>query len=321
MNKQVKEIPVYLFTGFLEAGKTKFIQETFEDDRFNNGENTLLLVCEEGTEEYDPSAFKGDMGKFHRETVESADDLSTEWLMKLQDKYDVDRVVVEYNGMWMLDALYAAMPDGWMIYQEICFADTNSFLNYNANMRALVVDKLKSCELVVFNRADPDKAPKEALHKIVRGVQRRCSIAYEYTTGEVEYDDIEDPPPYDMNAPIVEIADGDYAFWYMDFADKPDNYNGKTVKLRMMVAKNKSLTDNEMVVGRKLMTCCEADIQYKGMICKCDKAKKFRSGDWVMLTAKISLEPHRLYQADKGPVFYANAVTKTDPPAEEVASY
>lgn len=62
MNTSAREIPVYLFTGFLEAGKTKFIQETFEDPRFNNGENTLLLVCEEGIEEYDPSRFKGDIG-------------------------------------------------------------------------------------------------------------------------------------------------------------------------------------------------------------------------------------------------------------------
>ena len=45
------EIPVYLFTGFLEAGKTRFIQETLEDERFNAGERTLLLLCEEGVEE------------------------------------------------------------------------------------------------------------------------------------------------------------------------------------------------------------------------------------------------------------------------------
>ena len=46
-----EQIPVYLFTGFLEAGKTKFIQETMEDPRFNEGERTLLLICEEGLEE------------------------------------------------------------------------------------------------------------------------------------------------------------------------------------------------------------------------------------------------------------------------------
>ena len=49
----LKELPVYLFTGFLEAGKTKFIQETLEDKRFCNGERTLLLVCEEGEERFE----------------------------------------------------------------------------------------------------------------------------------------------------------------------------------------------------------------------------------------------------------------------------
>ncbi len=44
----MKQIPVYLFTGFLEAGKTKFIQESMEDARVNSGERTLILLCEEG---------------------------------------------------------------------------------------------------------------------------------------------------------------------------------------------------------------------------------------------------------------------------------
>ena len=49
------ETPVYLFVGFLESGKTKFIQETMEDPRFASGEKTLLLVMEEGIEEYETS--------------------------------------------------------------------------------------------------------------------------------------------------------------------------------------------------------------------------------------------------------------------------
>ena len=53
------EIPVYLFTGFLESGKTKFIQETLEDERFNSGEYTLLVLCEEGEEEYEPKTWSG----------------------------------------------------------------------------------------------------------------------------------------------------------------------------------------------------------------------------------------------------------------------
>ena len=319
MNTSAREIPVYLFTGFLEAGKTKFIQETFEDPRFNNGENTLLLVCEEGVEEYDPSRFKGDMGSFHAVNIDSPEELTADHLSKLQDKYDIDRVVVEYNGMWMLDNLYAALPEGWIVYQEILFAEAGTFLNYNANMRSLVYDKLKSCELVVFNRADEKNLDKQAFHKIVRAVSRKTNIAYEYKNGEVEYDDIEDPPPYDMNAPIIEIADEDYAFWCADFADKPEAYDGKTVRIHVMVAKNKSLQPGEMVVGRKLMLCCSEDIQFKGMSCKCDNAAKYKSNDWIYITAKIVFEAHRLYRGGHGPVLYANAVKRAEPCDPEVA--
>ena len=52
-----KEVPVYLFVGFLESGKTTFIQETFEDPNFDSGDKTLLLVCEEGEVEYKPEKF------------------------------------------------------------------------------------------------------------------------------------------------------------------------------------------------------------------------------------------------------------------------
>jgi G3E family GTPase len=317
----IREIPVYLFTGFLEAGKTKFIQETFEDERFNNGENTLLLVCEEGEEEYESSRFKGELGKFHAEYVDSAEDLTPEFLSKLQHKYDIDRCIIEYNGMWMLDDLYAALPEGWVIYQEIMFAEAGTFLNYNANMRSLVYDKLKSCELVVFNRADTDSFDKMEFHKIVRAVSRRTNIAYEYSDGTVEYDDIEDPPPYDMNAPIIEIKDEDYAFWYADFSEKPQEYNGKTIRMKVMVAKNKNLQSGEMVTGRKLMVCCADDVQFKGMLCLYDKAEKYKSGDWIILTAKIVFENHRLYKGQKGPVLYANAVKKSEKPQVEVASF
>jgi uncharacterized membrane protein YcgQ (UPF0703/DUF1980 family) len=320
MNGGIREIPVYLFTGFLESGKTKFIQETFEDERFNNGENTLLLVCEEGEEDYDRSKFKGVMGSFHIEKIESEADLTPEFLASLQKKYDIDRAVVEYNGMWTIDALYAALPPGWMVYQEIMFAEAGTFFAYNTNMRSLVVDKLKSCELVVFNRADKD-FDKMAAHKIVRAVSRRTNIAYEYKNGEVEYDEIEDPPPYDMNAPIIEVKDEDYAFWYADFSDKPENYKGKTVRIKVMVAKNKALRDNEIVVGRRIMTCCIEDVQYKGIICICDNAAKYKTKDWIVLTARIEFEPHRLYHGQTGPVLYANTARKTESPENDIASF
>ena len=51
------EIPVYLFLGQLESGKTTFIQETMNDPKFDSGDKTLLLICEEGEVEYRPEEF------------------------------------------------------------------------------------------------------------------------------------------------------------------------------------------------------------------------------------------------------------------------
>ena len=86
------EIPVYLFTGFLEAGKTRFIQETLEDRRFNAGERTLLLMCEEGEEEYAPDTFAG--GNVFIETIEEESSLTPANLAALQKKHRATRVLV-----------------------------------------------------------------------------------------------------------------------------------------------------------------------------------------------------------------------------------
>ena len=53
MARQEIEIPVYIFMGFLDSGKTTFVKETLLDREFTGGAKTLLLVCEEGEEEYD----------------------------------------------------------------------------------------------------------------------------------------------------------------------------------------------------------------------------------------------------------------------------
>ena len=47
-------IPVFLINGFLESGKSSFIQFTMEQEYFQTEGNTLLLLCEDGEVEYDP---------------------------------------------------------------------------------------------------------------------------------------------------------------------------------------------------------------------------------------------------------------------------
>ena len=312
-----KDIPVYLFTGFLEAGKTKFIQETLEDKRFCNGERTLLLICEEGEEEYAPEQF-ADPAVMIR-LVESQEELTPDNLERYVEETKAERVVVEYNGMWMLDALYAAMPEGWMVYQEFLFADATTFLGYNSNMRQLVYDKLKSCELVVFNRFRPDM-DKMAFHKIVRGASRRADIAYEYAGGKVEYDDIEDPLPFDLNAPIVEIQDEDFALWYRDMSEEPKKYEGKTVRFKCRALVRSKLPKQTFVVGRHVMTCCVEDIQFAALVCQWEQADSVEDNSWMILTARVNFKFNRAY-GKKGPVLTYLASEPCDIPAQDVATF
>ena len=310
------ETPVYLFTGFLDSGKTKFIQETLEDVNFNNGEKILLVVCEEGEEEYNQDLYPNKIDICY---IEDKSELTKENLTKVAQKSKAERVLIEYNGMWMLDELYAVLPDEWLVYQEMCFNDANTFVNYNANMRPLVGDKLKSCEMCVFNRAK-ENFDKMEIHKIVRSVSRRAQIAYEYESGEVEYDDIEDPLPFDKNADVIEIKDEDYGLWYRDFAENTNDYIGKTIKIRALTMRNKLINaKNEIIVGRQIMTCCEDDIAYKGLLCKTEDAVNFAQGEWVNLTAKISFEKHRVYKSEKGPLLTAISIEKTIAPEKPVA--
>ena len=314
---KTKDVPVYLFTGFLEAGKTKFIQETLEDLRFCNGERTLLLVCEEGEEEYAPDQF-ADKSVFIR-VVEEQSQLTSENLSRWVSETKAERVVIEYNGMWMLDLLYSAMPEGWMVYQEFLFADATTFLSYNSNMRQLVYDKLKSCELVVFNRFN-GTMDKMEYHKIVRAVSRRCDIAYEYVGGKVEYDDIQDPLPFDLNAPIVEIGDDDYAEWYRDMSEEPKKYEGKTVRFKCRALVRKKLPEKTFIVGRHVMTCCVEDIQFAGLVCQWEEADTVQDDSWMILTAKINFRFNRAY-GKKGPVLtYVDSVL-CEAPEQSVATF
>ena len=310
-------MPVYLFTGFLESGKTKFIQETLEDKRFCNKEKTLLLVCEEGEEEYAPEQFATDTVVIR--VLEGQEQLTTENLTKWAQETKADRVVIEYNGMWLLDALYAAMPEGWVVYQEFMFADAGTFLSYNSNMRQLVYDKLKSCELVVFNRFKPDMDKME-FHKVVRAASRRADIAYESTDGKVVYDDIEDPLPFDLNAPVIEIGDADFAEWYRDLGETPANYEGKTVRFKCRALKRSKMPANTFIVGRHVMTCCVEDIQFAALVCQWDKADTVQDDSWMILTAKLNFKFNKAY-GRKGPVLSYVSHELCEAPEQPVATF
>ncbi len=313
----MRETPVYLFLGFLDSGKTKFIQETFEDPRFDEGrERTLLLVLEEGEESYDPTRFA--VRYFAVETLPQ-EALTLDNLNALVKKHRPQRVVVEYNGMLTLDKFFEAMPEGWLIAQVMTFFDSSTFLAYNKNMRQLVYDKVQYADMVVFNRFKSDYS-KEEFHKTVRAMTRRPGIVYEYPDGKAEYDEIVDPLPFDITAPVIEIEDRDYAFFYRDLTEEMEKYAGKVVRFKGLVAVDRKMREGTIVVGRHIMTCCEADIAYSGLVCLHASVLPLKMRDWVVVTARIDLEEHPIY-GQRGPVLKATSIAYADPPEQEVATF
>ena len=289
------EIPVYLFVGFLESGKTKFIQETFEDPNFDSGDKTLLLVCEEGEEEYNQKKFAFPGVTLYN--MEDKAELNPQNLAKLAKEADAGRVVIEYNGMWLLQDL------------------ANS-------MRSLLLDKIARSELIVFNRAEAvnNDAARQELHKLVRQASRKCDIAYEFADGSVAYDDIPDPLPFDLNKPVVEIGDDDFGIWYMDCQDEPQKYAGKTVKFLAQVCQTNRAGKNSFVPGRFAMTCCVQDIQFVGFPCSYDGYKALEQRAWVTVTAKVNYKFHNIYRG-KGPVLTAISVEPAEKPLNDVVTF
>ena len=310
------EIPVYVFTGFLESGKTKMVHETMADKRFQDKEKTLIILCEEGIEEYDPSEYSGEV---FLEVIDDPADMTPDKLEALRAKHKAERVMVELNGMWMANTFYDALPDGWFPYQEVMCVDSTTFKAYNANMRSLMFDKLQGASVVFFNRCT-EETDIMALHSAVRAVSRRVGIVYEYTDGRIQQDEIEDPLPFDIDAPVVEISERDYAIWYRDMAEDLKKYEGKTIKVKGMTVRDEMLKKNEFAFGRMVMTCCADDTTFHGVVTVADKDISCANGEWFTLTAVFKKEKHKMYKG-VGPVFHLVSMEKATPPEEPVATF
>ena len=313
----MQQIPVYVFTGFLDSGKTKFIQETLEDPRFNAGERTLLLVFEEGEEEYDFSSYPHQNAYLE---VLDQQTVTTKELEALAKKYKAERVVAELNGMQLVGDLYMRFPEDWAVAQEVMFADSTTIMTYNANMRNLVMDKLVGAQMVVYNRLQPGCDTME-YHKLSRAANRRIDILYDYLDGTTAFDDVVDPLPFDVNAPVITLKDEDYALWYRDVNEEPGKYDGKTIEFKAQVAMLRRDKNNMFAPGRFVMTCCVDDIEFCGVPCRYDKAKTLTSRSWVMVKATIKAEKHTLYKGDLGPVLTAISVVPAEKADPEVATF
>lgn len=313
-----KEIPVYLFTGFLESGKTTFIENTLIGQDFNEGDRALLLVCEEGMEEYDVPALAA--RNIMVETIEEPEELTTEHLMKLQTRYKPELVLIEYNGTWKLQQLFdLQVPKGWTVVQIVANVDAGTFESYLNNMRAMMMEQVSMANLVIFNRCT-EETRRGDYRRIIKANNRMATVVFEKEDGSTEFENPDDDLPFDIHAETIQIADDDFGIFYIDASDNPDKYVGKTVQFKGMVYKPRNYGRTAFVPGRHAMTCCVEDIAFVGFKCVSDMAAMLKDRQWVEITGTIQKEYYREFRGD-GPVIYATRVVPADRPEEEVVLF
>lgn len=308
------DVMVYLMTGFLDSGKTQFLKFTLAQEYFQIEGKTLLILCEEGEEEYDPQEMK----KYNVviEHVEEQEELTSEWLEKMDQKHRPQRVVVEYNGMWKVSDFEALkLPNGWGIEQKLTTVDAGTFQMYLTNLKPLFVEMVRNSEMVLFNRCT-DKKPLSGYRRSVKVVSPQAEVIFEDEQGEVE-NIFEDDVPYDLNAPVIEVRREDYGIWYVDVMDNPDRYKGKTVEFTARVLKPKGFPSKVFLPGRMAMTCCADDTTFLGYVCKSSYAPKLKPGQWVTVRAKIGFGRVSVYHG-VGPILDAEHIESAEPVEELV---
>lgn len=307
---------IYVIYGFLESGKTQFINFTVEQDYFRQDEPTLIIQCEEGVEEYDEVKLKA--LNTYVETIEDEEDFNSENLEMLAAKYDADRVIIEYNGMWSAKDIETKLPANWAIRQQMTIIDGITFETYVNNMRSLFADMIRNSEMTIMNRCrDIDKL--NGYKRTIKSLNTAIETVFEDEEGEIDLPLLDEDLPYDLKADIVEIEPEHYGIFYLDVWDNIDRYAGKKFRLQTLVMKEERLPKNYFVAGRPAMTCCADDLVFMGLICKSKEAKNLADKNTVNMVVTIEKENRSDYGGE-GPVLYAESCEKIAPMKDPVVS-
>ncbi|MCR5421240.1 MAG: GTPase [Lachnospiraceae bacterium] len=303
---------VYFVNGFLEAGKTTFIKELIGRESFRISGKTLILLCEEGDLEYEEKELEDSDSIL--EVINEEEDFNEENIMEIEKKYRPERVIVEYNGMW--DRKNLELPWYWDDIMEIAVFDASTFKLYSDNMRPLLAEQVRQAELVIFYKADEVRDRLASYMRNIKAINNRAAFVFRGKEGDIILDPDENLP-YDINGDALELDEEGFAVACMDSLERYELYEGKKVHFKACVYKMKDGSDLEFVAGRKIMTCCEADLTFLGIICGYPKAYELENREWVEIYGIMRVRFDDILHRDI-PVCRITELKKIAPPDNEI---
>lgn len=307
-------IPVFVCTGFLDSGKTTLVKETLMEQEWIEDGLTLLITCEEGEETYSQEYLK--KKNMVMLQVEEVSQLNTGFFKNCERHYRPTQVIIEYNGMWNLEELLNLQyPRKWEIQGVYSTVDGSTLDMYLKNMRNLLMQQLQASALIVVNRC-PKGLDRAGFRRAVKIQNPMAQLIFEGMDGEIIPPSAEDLP-YDVKGEKIVISDEDFGIWYVDVNDHPEYYQGKEIEFAAQVLCPKGMREDMFVPARKIMACCEDDVDFYGYPCKLDGQLCPQEGEWIQVRVRLEMERPFGYP-DAYPVLYLIDMRPGKVPDKEV---
>ena len=307
-------IPVYIFSGLLDAGKSGVIKETLYSPQFLDGSRTLIIAFERGEDEYDERFLK-----YTNSFVlyfESFKDLSKEVMEKINAEYEFDEIFIEGNGMEDEALFIDKMADNWELAQTLCVVDASKFRLHVANLKTFIYYHIKTAECIIFNRFD-NKDDYLFIRNNVLGLNPKAELIFENSQREIV--SFKDFQLFDLSKDLIEIDDINYGAWYVDASEKPQKYEGKRIRINVKYLEDLKEYPVAWIMGRKAMICCSEDIADMGLTVIGIDKKAMNKEDFYELEGVI-----RVIEAEDGYdtcLLYVDKYTKGHRPKDEMVYF
>lgn len=184
-------IKIEIVQGFLESGKTSFINSMLKNEELKD-ENIVVILSEYGEKEIDRK-----LENVSAVLESEYKHITKEYVLKIISQYKPDRIFIECNGMCDTEQISNVLKDNSLksivVDDIISIFNLNEFEMYYKNMASLMVNKIKiSTSIILNNMEEFTKSQIRDFKKIIKSINRSAKLINHVSVdGEDYYEEIE----------------------------------------------------------------------------------------------------------------------------------